>query len=89
MTPPAKARRGAIPRPCPRRAGPAVSDIPSIKNKFKNHIMKNSRIALALLALAALAATGFATANSGATKAADDCKADSKCCCACGDCCSK
>ncbi len=43
--------------------------------------MKNSRIALVLLALAALAATGFSTAKSTADKAKADCPADSKCCC--------
>lgn len=44
--------------------------------------MKNSRIALVLLTLAALAATGF-SAKSSAPKAKADCPADSQCCCDC------
>jgi hypothetical protein len=50
--------------------------------------MKNSRIALVLLTLAALAATGF-SAKASAPKAAADSKADSACCSDCSECCCK
>jgi hypothetical protein len=49
--------------------------------------MKNSRIALALVALAALAATGFSTAQSNAAPTAKDCCAAGSSCCAEGAAC--
>lgn len=49
--------------------------------------MKKSRIVLALLALAALAATGFSTANNESAKTC--CAADSSCCSAGSGCCGK
>jgi hypothetical protein len=52
--------------------------------------MKNSRIALAVLALAALAATGFSTAKSKAAPAAQDCCAEgADCCKPAAGCCNK
>jgi hypothetical protein len=53
--------------------------------------MKNSRIVLAVLALAALAATGFSTAKSkSAAPAAQDCCAEGgDCCKPAAGCCNK
>lgn len=52
--------------------------------------MKTSRIALATLALAALAATGFTAAQSKSAPAAKDCCAQQSDCCAAGaGCCGK
>jgi len=52
--------------------------------------MKTSRIALAVLALAALAATGFTAAKSKSAPAAKDCCAQqSECCATGGSCCEK
>jgi len=44
-------------------------------------IMKNSRIVLAVLALIALAATGYSVADSKAAKAGQDCCAAGGSCC--------
>jgi hypothetical protein len=50
--------------------------------------MKNIRIVLSLLALAALAATGYALANGSAQPAAGkDCCAAGSACCAAGNAC--
>lgn len=51
--------------------------------------MKNSRIVLALLALSALAATGFSTAKSKPAPAAQDCCADGGACCTADAACCK
>lgn len=52
--------------------------------------MKNSRIALVVLALAALAATGFTAAKSKSAPAAKDCCASNSSCCSAGaGCCEK
>jgi hypothetical protein len=65
----------------------------SVKQKLKfkkTHIMKNSRIVLAVLALAALAATGFSTAKSKSVPAAQDCCAEGgDCCKPAAGCCNK
>jgi hypothetical protein len=89
---PRRASRGRNRRPCPRRDCWADRVIPLTKPNSKTHIMKNSRIALVLLTLAALAATGF-SAKSSATKAKDACPAETACCCdcdkGCGEACTK
>lgn len=52
--------------------------------------MKTSRITLAVLALAALAATGFSSAKSKSAPAAKDCCAEGAACCTPGaGCCGK
>ncbi|HEX2860025.1 MAG TPA: hypothetical protein VHN79_00210 [Lacunisphaera sp.] len=49
--------------------------------------MKKSRLALAALVIAALAATGFTVAGTKADKAADCCASGQSCCAAQASCC--